>query len=373
MAHRVKFGITSLLFALLMGCSQDQQQAGGQMQSPEVDVANPMKATVTSWDEYSGRFEAVSEVEIRARVSGYIESVNFEDGQEVQKGDVLFVVDQRPFKIALDSAQARFDLAKKELDRGRELRQKNSISQEEVDRRKGEYDQARAALASAQLDMEFTEVKTPIAGLVSRDFVNEGNLISASNATLLTTVVKINPIHFYFEAGEADFLQYNRASLTGERESSRTAANPVRVKLQDEVEFVHEGKMDFVDNRIDRSTGTIQGRAILENEDGLLLPGVFGRVQLLHREKLDVMLLPDSALNADQNRRFVYIVNDESKITRKYVELGKLHTQELRIIRGGLDGTERIVVNGLMRVRDGVPVSPNTVDLAEQYSLPDSI
>jgi RND family efflux transporter MFP subunit len=369
MSYRSKIGALCTLFTVLVGCTQEPQQAGGQFQPPEVDVANPLSATVTSWDEYSGRFEAVNEVEIRARVSGYIESVNFEDGQEVKKGDVLFVVDQRPFKIALDSAKARFDLAKKELDRGRELRQKNSISQEEVDRRKGEYDQAQAALAAAQLDMEFTEVKTPIAGLVSRDFVNEGNLISASNATLLTTVVKTNPIHFYFEAGEADFLQYNRASLTGERESSRTSPNPVRVKLQDEKEFLHEGVMDFVDNRIDRSTGTIQGRAILENDDGLLLPGIFGRIQLLHREKLDVMLLPDTALNSDQSRRFVYIVGEDSKITRKYVELGKLHTPELRIIQGGLDGTEQVVVNGLMRIRDGVPVAPNTVDLSSQYSL----
>ncbi|MFC4699986.1 efflux RND transporter periplasmic adaptor subunit [Glaciecola siphonariae] len=362
------FALFTAVF-LLASCSQNEAQNANQQQAPEVDVALPLSATVTSWDEYSGRFEAINEVEIRARVSGYVESVNFVDGQQVNQGDVLFVIDQRPFQIALKSAEATYDLAKKELDRGLELRQRNSISQEEVDRRKNELDQAEAALAAARLDMEFTEVKTPITGLVSRDYVNEGNLISAANATLLTTVVTIDPIHFYFEAGESDFLQYARASQTGARESSRTAPNPVRVKLQDEDDFIHEGVMDFVDNRLDRSTGTIQGRAILENDNGLLIPGIFGRIQLLSREKDEVMLLPDAALNSDQNRRFVYIADENDTITRKYVELGKLHTPELRIIKAGLNGDERVVVNGLMRVRDGAKVAANEINLSAQYSL----
>lgn len=344
-------------------------QSQSQPPAPEVDIAKAISATVTSWDEYSGRFQAVNEVEIRARVSGYVESVKFIDGQFIQKNDVLFVIDQRPFQIALDSANARYNLASKELNRARELRQKNSISQEEVDQRINEVNQAQAELNSAKLNMEFTEVKSPISGLVGRDLVNVGNLISATEATLLTTVVSISPIHFYFQAGESEFLKYSRASQSGARESSRTAPNPVRVKLQDEKDFVHLGKMDFVDNQIDRSTGTIEGRAILDNEDGFLLPGIFGRIQLLSQEKQAVLLLPDTVFNSDQSKRYVYIIDENNTVKRKYVELGKLHTPQLRIVESGLDGSENVVVSGLMRVRDNVTVSPNVIDLSTQYSL----
>ncbi|MBT0586831.1 efflux RND transporter periplasmic adaptor subunit [Alteromonas oceanisediminis] len=353
-------------FTLLAGCSQPEQ-AQQPPQAPQVDVANPISATITQWDEYSGRFEAVSEVEIRARVSGYVDSVNFRDGQQVEKGHVLFVIDQRPFKIALNSAQARYDLAKKELDRGQDLRAKNSISQEEVDRRFSEFQQANAALEAAKLDMEFTEVRSPISGLVSRDYVNVGNLISAESATLLTTVVSVDPIHFYFEAGENEFLKYSRFTQSDERKSSRNTPNPVRIKLQDETEYSHTGVMDFVDNRIDRSTGTIQGRAILDNSDGLILPGVFGRIELLARENVDVMLLPDTAIGSDQSRKFVYVVGQDNVFARKYVSIGDLHTPELRVINSGLTASDRVVVNGLMRARDGMAVEPQTVSLADQY------
>lgn len=353
--------------ALLAACSEPQTEQQS-WPTPQVDVSNPIQATITEWDEYSGRFEAVSEVEIRARVSGYVESVNFIDGQQVEKGDVLFVIDQRPFEIALASAQASYDLASKELERGRDLRQRNSISQEEVDRRLSEFQQANAGLQAAQLDMEFTEVKTPISGLVSRDYVNVGNLISATNATLLTTVVSVDPIHFYFEAGEGEFLKYSRLTQNEQRKSSRTAPNPVRIKLQDEDEFAHTGVMDFVDNRIDRSTGTIQGRAILENDDQLILPGIFGRIQLLARENVDVMLLPDTAVGSDQSRKFVYVVDQENTFTRKYVDIGVLHTPELRVINAGLEADDRVVVNGQMRARDGMTVEPLDVSLADQYS-----
>lgn len=342
-------------------------------QSPQaapVDVSQPIQAVITTWDEYTGRFGAVQEVEIRARVSGYLEQVNFNDGQTVNKGDTLFIIDQRPFKIALKSAQSRYDLAKKELDRGRDLRRKNSISQEEVDRRINEFELASAALENAQLELEFTEVKSPISGLVSRDLVNVGNLVngSATNATLLTTVVSINPIHFYFDAGEGDLLKYIRLSQTDQRKSSRTAPNPVKIKLQDEKEYAHEGVMDFVDNRVDQSTGTIQGRAILENDDGTILPGIFGRMRLLSRENVDALLIPDSIVGTDQSRKFVYVVNADNIVDRTFVTLGQLHTQELRIVEEGLAPTDRIIVNGLMRARPGMPVMPEAVDISSQYT-----
>ncbi|GAB5381393.1 MAG: efflux RND transporter periplasmic adaptor subunit [Aliiglaciecola sp.] len=363
---------TALLISVitLSACSE-QQQTQPQMQAPQVDVSTPITSVITQWDEYTGRFGAVEEVEIRARVSGYLDKVNFKDGQTVAKGDVLFVIDQRPFEIALRSAKSRFDLAKKELDRGNDLRRKNSISQEEVDRRLNEFENARASYENAKLEMEFTEVKSPIDGLVSRDLVNIGNLVngSANNATLLTTVVSIDPIHFYFDAGEGALLKYMRLSQSAQRESSRTAPNPVKIKLQDETEYAHEGVMDFVDNRVERSTGTILARAILENDDGFLLPGIFGRVRLLARENVEALLIPDAVIGTDQSRKFVYTLNEENQVGRKFITLGELYTPELRVIEAGLVPNDRIIVNGLMRIRPGMPAEPVEVDIREQFSL----
>lgn len=361
----------SLLFlvALVSSCSEPAKQPQ-QRSAPEVDISQPIQAVITQWDEYTGRFAAVNQAEIRARVSGYLQQTTFKDGQAVKKGDVLFVIDQRAFKIALKSAESRFDLAKKELDRGKDLRRNNSLSQEEVDRRTNEYQLAWAALENAKLEMEFTEVKSPIDGVVSRDFVNEGNLVTggASGATLLTTVVSLNPIHFYFDAGERDLLKYIRLSQSDKRESSRTKPNPVQIRLQDEQEFSHLGVMDFVDNQVDQGTGTIQGRAILDNPGGFILPGIFGRIRLLSQENVSVMLVPDMIIGTDQSRKFIYVVTSENKIERKFVTLGKLHTQDLRIITEGLNTDDNILVNGLMRVRPGATVSPKSVDIASQYS-----
>jgi multidrug efflux system membrane fusion protein len=361
----------SLLFlvALASSCSEPEKQTQ-QMQAPEVDVSQPIQAVITQWDEYTGRFAAVNQVQIRSRVSGYLQQTKFQDGQAVKKGDVLFVIDQRPFTIALKSAGSRFELAKKELERGKDLRSKNSLSQEEVDRRTNEYDLAWAALEGAKLEMEFTEVKSPINGVVSRDFVNVGNLVTggASAATLLTTVVSVDPIHFYFDAGERDLLKYIRLSQSDKRESSRTKSNPVQIRLQDEQEFSHLGVMDFVDNQVDQGTGTIQGRAILDNPGGFILPGIFGRMRLLSQENVSVMLVPDIIIGTDQSRKFIYVVTSENKIDRKFVSIGELHTQDLRIITEGLHPDDRILVKGLMRARPGAVVSPKPVDIASQYS-----
>jgi multidrug efflux system membrane fusion protein len=358
-----------LLIAMASSCSKPNQQQQ-QKSAPEVDISRPIQAVITQWDEYTGRFAAVNQAKIRARVSGYLKRTAFKDGQAVKKGDVLFVIDQRPFKIALKSAESRFDLATKELDRGNDLRRNNSLSQEEVDRRTNEYQLALAALENAQLKMEFTEVKSPIDGVVSRDYVSEGNLVSGgdSGATLLTTVVSLNPIHFYFDAGERDLLKYIRLSQSDKRESSRTKSNPVQIRLQDEQEFNHLGVMDFVDNQVDQGTGTIQGRAILDNPGGFILPGIFGRIRLLSQENVSVMLVPDIIVGTDQSRKFIYVVTAENKIARKFVSLGKLHTQDLRIITEGLHPDDNILVNGMMRARPGVTVSPKQVDITSQYS-----
>lgn len=358
-----------LSFLILAGCSEHESQTQ-QRPAPEVDVSQPIQAEITLWDEYTGRFAAVNQAQIRARVSGYLQKTNFKDGQAVKKGDVLFIIDQRSFKIALKSAESRFDLAKKELDRGKDLRSKSSLSQEELDRRTNEFDLAWAFLEEAKLDMEFTEVKSPIDGVVSRDFVNVGNLVTggAAGATLLTTVVSVDPIHFYFDAGERDLLKYIRLSQSDKRESSRTKSNPVQIRLQDEEEFSHLGVMDFVDNQIDSGTGTIQGRAILDNPGGFILPGFFGRMRLLSQENVSVILVPDTSVGTDQSRKFVYVVTNENKIERKFVSLGGLHTQELRIITEGLSTEDNVIVNGMMRARPGATVSPKQVDIASQYS-----
>lgn len=354
---------------ILVGCSEQAVQ-NQQRPAPEVDVSQPIQAVISQWDEYTGRFAAVSQVEIRARVSGYLQATNFKDGQVVKQGDVLFVIDQRPFKIALQSAQSKFELAKKELERSKGLRNSNSLSQEEADRRANEYQLALAELESAKLEMEFTEVKSPINGVVSRDYVNVGNLVTggASGSTLLTTVVSIDPIHFYFDAGERDLLKYIRLSQSDKRESSRTKSNPVQIRLQDEQEYSHLGVMDFVDNRVDPGTGTIQGRAILDNPGGYILPGIFGRIRLLSQENVSVTLIPDTAIGTDQSRKFVYVIEDDNKVGRKFVTLGELHTPELRIIQSGLEADDQIVVKGVMRARPGASVTPKQVDIASQFS-----
>jgi RND family efflux transporter MFP subunit len=356
--------------SMLWACSPQKPELQ-QVPMPQVDIGQPIRAVINEWDEYTGRFEAVDQVEIRARVSGYLQSVEFSDGQMVNKGDVLFVVDQRPFNIALKSAQSRLKLAEKELKRGRELRNKNSISEEEVDKRTNEFELATAQLDEAELNLEFTQVKAPISGLVGRDLVNPGNLVNgtATSATLLTTIVSVNPIHFYFTAGERDLLKYIRLQQTDKRESSRTKANPVKIKLQDEDEYVHTGFMDFVDNRVDISTGTIQGRAILDNPNGSILPGIFGRMRLLGRKDLNTILIPDSAIGTDQSRKFVYVINEQNILSRKFIEVGNLHTQELRVIESGLSESDQVVVNGLLRARAGATVEPNMVDIASQYTF----
>ncbi|MEP4891182.1 MAG: efflux RND transporter periplasmic adaptor subunit [Aliiglaciecola sp.] len=366
---RLSHAIVIFSLMLLTACSEPAP-APQARPTPEVDVASPIKTVIDQWDEYTGRFQAVKEVEIVARVSGYLDKVNFKDGQTVSKGDVLFVIDQRPFEIALKSAKSRFSLAKKELERGLDLRKKNSISQEQVDQRLSEYEMAEAAYENAKLEMEFTEVKSPIDGIVSRDFVNAGNLVNgtAANATLLTTVVSISPIHFYFDAGERDFLKYLRLDQSNQRGSSRDTPNPVKIKLQDEDTFIHEGVMDFVDNKLDQSTGTIQGRAILQNADGFIVPGIFGRIRLLNRQNVSVLLVPDKSIGTDQSRKFVYVVNQENQIERRFVTLGELHTRELRIIEQGIEQGDKIVVNGMMRARPGATVSPVDVDINETYS-----
>lgn len=354
----------------------------------EVDVARPIVREITEWDEYTGRLAAIDTVEVRPRVSGYLESVHFKEGQVVKKGDLLFVIDPRPFHAVLAAAEAdvrgaqtRLELARNDAQRTENLVPSGAVSAEEFDRRaktaaeaQTTLDAAKARLAQARLDVEFTEVRAPIDGRISNYVVTVGNLINGGasgggQSTLLTTIVSLDPIHCYIEATEQDHLKYTRLAAAGSRPSSRDRANPVRVALGDETDFRHEGVMDFVDNRIDPFTATIRARAVLNNPDGLLIPGQFVRLRLIGETRPGAVLVPDEAIGTDQANRIVYVVDDQNLVTLRTVKIGRL-IDGLRVIHSGIDDNEEIVVNGLQRVRPGAHVTPHRVDLETVAAAP---
>ena len=345
---------------------------------PEVSVAQVLQRPVKDWDEFTGRLQAVETVEVRPRVSGYIDLVAFTEGKVVKRGDLLFIIDPRPYKADRDRAAAdlkRFhttlDLAKIEQQRVQRLKESGAVSQEEVDERESTVAQAEAnvsgaeaALESAELNMTFTRVTSPIDGRVSRAEVTRGNLVTGGNngGTFLTSVVSLDPIYLYFEGDEATYLRYVALARAGERPSSRDAPNPVRVGLANEQGFPHEGKMDFVDNQVNSQTGTIRARAVLENKDGLYIPGLFARVQLLGSGEYVAVLIDDRAVNTDQNQKYVFLLGPDNKIEYRRVKLGRV-IDGLRIVREGLKPGDVIVVNGAQRVHPGIVVSPQTVTM----------
>ena len=342
---------------------------------PAVVVASPLVIRMTEWDEYTGRFEAVDRVDVRARVDGYLDSIHFRDGAIVKAGDLLFVIDPRPYQAVLEGARAdvvraetRVDLATTDFTRGEALFAIKGISQEEFDSRAQAKKEAEAALVvakaaerTAALNVEFTRVRAPIGGRISDRNVSVGNLVSGGQAgsTVLTTIVTVDPIRFVFDASEADYLKYNRLNASGKRQSSRDVPNPVRIRLLDETSFTHVGRMDFVDNRLDPTTGTIRGRALVPNPGGFLTPGQFGRVQLLGSGEFDALLVPDSAILSDQSRRFVWTIGNNDIAEQRVVEPGNLE-RGLRIVRAGLQRGDRVVINGMQRVRPGSKVTPTT-------------
>ncbi|MGQ0673878.1 MAG: efflux RND transporter periplasmic adaptor subunit [Hyphomicrobium sp.] len=342
---------------------------------PKVSVAVPLEKRITTWDEYSGRFEAVESVEVRARVSGFIDKIHFKDGEIVKAGDPLYTIDPRPFRIAVDSANAELTrtkaqvaLAENEVERARPLLKSAAVTERDFDQRQAALSvtraqqlSAEAALKNAELNLEWTEVKAPISGRISDSKVDLGSLVaggSAATTTLLTTIVSLDPIHFVFDAAEADYLRYMRKQMDGSRPSSRSTANPVRVRLADEQEWRHEGRMDFVDNQLNPRSGTMRGRAIFDNKDQLLAPGVFGRLQLFGGES-DALLVPDSAIVADQMRKIVYTVGDDAIVQAVPVVVGPIDSG-LRVITSGLSRTDKVVIDGLANpfVRPGAKVTP---------------
>jgi membrane fusion protein, multidrug efflux system len=371
--------LIALLALSLSGCGDKppQQAAAG---PPPVTVAQPTKRTVTDWDEFTGRFEAVEEVQVRARVGGFVTSVEFRDGAFVGPGDLLYVIDARPFEAVaeqadgqLSDARAKAELAKRELDRALTLNQTQAVSDSIVDQRRQALQAAKAAemqaagaLKAAHLNIEFSHVVAPIGGRVSRHLVSVGNLVQGSDnasGTLLTSIVSLDPIYIYFDMDEATYLKNNRLYFEGKRPSSRENPNPVQVSLTGETKPSHDGKVDFLDNRLDVSTGTLRGRAVIPNKDFSILPGQFGRVRLIGSSPYDALLLPDTAIASDQSRKVVFVVKDDDTVEARQVTLGPLD-EGLRVIREGLKPDDRVIVDGLQRARVGAKVSPHTAPAA---------
>jgi RND family efflux transporter MFP subunit len=366
--------LSSLLLAAtaLSGCDNKPAASAAPPKPPSVTTAQPVHKTITEWDEYTGRFTAVETVEVRARVSGFIDSVHFKEGQVVKAGDLLFIIDPRPYRNAVEQAKAdverakaRLEIASLDVQRAAPLVRNQTLTEREFDTRRSNERDAAAQVASAdaarkqaELNLEWTEVRAPISGRISDKRVDAGNLITGgtTGATLLTLIVSIDPIHFIFDGAEADFLHYLRLAAAGSRPSSRDAQNPVSVRLADETEYRHQGRMNFVDNTLNPRTGTIRGRAVFDNKDGLLTPGFFGRLRLYGGER-DAVLIPDSAIVSDQSRKMVFTVAEDGTVGTKLVELGPI-VDGLRVIRSGLEPSDRIVIEGLQRARPGQKVTP---------------
>lgn len=370
-----RLALALALAALLSACGDDQQQTQRRTPPPpSVTVAKPVKRTIVDHDEYVGRFIAVNAVEVRARVSGYLEGVHFKDGQTVKRGDLLFTIDKRPFQNALAQtqatlAQARSNLAytESDLSRGQQLVKEKTITEQTFEQRsqaarnaRASVSGAEAALRQAQLDLEFTELRAPINGRIGDRRVSPGNVVTGGNAgntTLLSTIVSADPIHFEFTFDEASFLRYERMSNGGHDISSRGGGVQVELKLIDEQKYGHKGRMDFVDNVIDRSTGTIRGRALFDNPNGIFTPGMFARVRVPTSPPYEALLVPEVAIGSEQTRKFVLTVNAENTAQPKYVTLGPLDG-ELRVIKSGLAADDALIVNGIARVRPGQKVTP---------------
>lgn len=385
-----RIGAALMLAGLTASCGETQQKAGGPP-PPTVTVAEPTQRTVTDYDEYVGRFVAVSTVEVRARVSGYLEGVHFTDGSRVKQGDLLFTIDKRPFQNAAVQAratltQAKSNLAFTEADftRGKELVAAKTITDQVFQQRSQAYNNAKAAVAgaeaavrTAELDLEFTELRAPINGRIGDRRVSPGNLVTGGaggNTTLLATIVTDDPIRFEFTIDEASYLRYDRMFKAdkdnGNGMGSRGAGIPVSLKLIDESNFGHDGKLDFFDNVISTSTGTIRSRAVFDNPTALFTPGMFARVRVPASTPYQALLVPDVAIGSEQSRKFVLVVDADSKAVTKYVELGQLIDGKLRVIKQGLTATDRVIVNGMARARAGQKVNPQKAGAAKPAGAP---
>ncbi|GJE70727.1 Efflux pump periplasmic linker BepF [Methylorubrum podarium] len=352
--------------------------AGAQMPGappPGVTVAKPVVREIVEQDQYTGRFDPIEFVEVRARVTGYLDKIMFQDGANVKKGEVLFVIDRRPYKAALEQAQAaltsakaRLSFTQTDLERAQVLSRGGNISEQVTDQRRqasqtaqADVDSAEAALRNAQLNFDFTEVKSPINGRISQRLVTEGNIVS-TDQTILARIVSLDPIYFGFTVDERSFLKYQGSLGIGMGQMQRGKGAPVQIALSGEEKPTRKGTLDFVDNRVDFQTGTMLLRATVENPDGFIKPGLFGIVAMPATKPFQGILIPDEAVSANQDKRIVYVLGEGDKVAARTVKLGPI-VDGYRVVRDGLKGDELVVVNGVAKVRPGAQVKPETVEL----------
>ncbi|CAB1221151.1 MULTISPECIES: efflux RND transporter periplasmic adaptor subunit [Klebsiella] len=372
-----------LLSALLVGCDEGVAQNAAP-QAPVVSAADVVVKSISQWDSFNGRIEAVESVQLRPRVSGYIDKVNYADGEEVKKGEVLFTIDDRTYRAALEQAQATLaraktqaSLARSEANRTDKLVNTNLVSREEWEQRRAAATQAQAdiraaqaAVDAAQLNLDFTKVTAPIDGRASRALITSGNLVTAGDsASVLTTLVSQKTVYVYFDVDESTYLHYQSLARSGQGASSNHLALPVEIGLVGEEGYPHQGKVDFLDNQLTPSTGTIRMRALLDNAQRQFTPGLFARVRLPGSAEFNATLIDDKAVLTDQDRKYVYVVDKEGKAQRRDITPGRL-ADGLRIVQQGLKPGDRVIVDGLQKVfMPGMPVNAKTVAMTASTAL----
>lgn len=369
--HRPAFFILAL--ALPLSCERAPQAPPSAPPPPPVTVSKPLSTELIEWDEFIGRLAAPASVEIRARVSGYLEKIHFREGSDVKAGDLLYTIDPRPYQTVVDRAQAeversevRLELTKMEARRAKELMASKAIAVEEIEQRDQSLAEAQAALRSARatletakLDLEFTQLRAPITGRIGQALVTEGNLISGgsnnANATILTTIVSVDPIQCYLDVDEQSSLKYRELRREGSRASALDQQIPAEMALASEQGYPHQGVIDFVDNRLDPGTGVIRARAVFPNPGGLMAPGFFARVRIPGSGKYEALLVHDNALGSDQGSPFVFVLSEDDSVRQVPVQTGPLH-EGLRVIKSGIGKDDRVIVDGMMLVRQGLKV-----------------
>jgi RND family efflux transporter MFP subunit len=370
----VSYLLIGAISACWAGCSkQNTEQAAPP--PPPVTVAKPITKEIVEWDKYTGRTDAVQSVNITARVSGYLYNITFKAGDLVEQGDLLFVIDPRPYQAAYDQANGQLRQAEAQeklnnlnLARADELRAKSVIAKQDYDNAVSQKNvsdaqviAAQAAVESAQLNLDFTEIKAPVTGRIGREQVTVGNLVQA-DSTLLTTLVSVDPIYAYFNIDERSELKYRQLAREGKLADPRSAEVPVYLQLENEQGFPHQGTIDFVNNQYDPSTGTLQVRGIFPNANGFLVPGAFVRVRIAGTPRYQAILVTDRAIGSDQGQKFALVVGQGNTVELRPVELGPV-LDGLRVVRKGLTGDENVIINGLVNARPGSKVNPQPGDM----------
>lgn len=377
-------GLGSAVIAMLLASCDNSAAQNAAPQAPAVSAADVVVKSISQWDSFNGRIEAVESVQLRPRVSGYIEKVNYTDGQEVKKGEVLFTIDDRTYRAALEQAQATLaraktqaSLARSEASRTDKLINTNVVSREEWEQRRSAATQAQAdiqaaqaAVDAAQLNLDFTKVTAPIDGRASRALITSGNLVTAGDsASVLTTVVSQKTVYVYFDVDESTYLHYQNLARSGQGAASNHLALPVEIGLVGEDGYPHQGKVDFLDNQLTPSTGTIRMRALLDNTQRQFIPGLLARVRLPGSAEFQATLIDDKAVLTDQDRKYVYIVDKDGKAQRRDIKPGRL-AAGLRIVQQGLNPGDKVIVEGLQKVfMPGMPVNAKTVAMTTSTAL----